>query len=90
MANHELPLLDYRDLERRAMAAYFRSGGVDQPAGGGYVEDYDGKLYVVLNNIRGTLAVYRVRNDGMLKRLRRPPRDLAPDWYQESPNSALY
>jgi hypothetical protein len=51
--------------------------------GGGVVTEYDGKLYVLLTNVRGTLAVYRVRNDGMLKRLRRPPRNLAPDWYEE-------
>ena len=83
MANHELPPLDERDLARRALAAYFRSGGTAQPMGGGDVTEYDGKLYVLLTNVRGTLAVYRVRNDGMLKRLRRPPRNLAPDWYEE-------
>jgi hypothetical protein len=48
-------------------AAYFRSGGFDQPTGGGVVQEYEGKLYVVLSNVRGTLAVYRVRNDVMLK-----------------------
>jgi hypothetical protein len=77
------PPFDERDLSRRALAAYFRSGGLDQPTGGGVVQEYDGKLYVVLSNVRGTLAVYRVRNDGMLKRLHQPPHGLAPDWYEQ-------
>jgi hypothetical protein len=42
------------------------------------VEQYDGHRYVVLQNEQATvpefrLAVYRVKNDGMLKRLRRWP-----------------
>ena len=48
-------------LTQQAMAAYFRSGGFDQPAHGGNVLEHDGKLYVVLSNIKGTLAVYRAR-----------------------------
>ena len=83
MTGAGLPPFDERDLSRRALAAYFRSGGTTQPSGGGIVQDYGGKLYVVLSNVRETLAVYRVRNDGMLRRLRRPPRNLAPDWYEE-------
>jgi hypothetical protein len=78
--------MDNEDLSRRALAAYFRSGGTTQPTGGGVVQEYEGKQYVVLSNVRGTLAVYRVRNDGMLKGLRRPPRELAPDWYDEPPS----
>lgn len=39
---------------------------------------------LVLSNVNGTLAVYRVRNDGMLKGLRRPPRDLAPTGTQKT------
>lgn len=37
------------------------------------LEEHDDRAYVVLRNGRHTLAVYRVRNDGMLKRLKRPP-----------------
>jgi hypothetical protein len=37
------------------------------------VKHDDGRHYVVLRNVRGTLAVYRVRNDQMLKRLKRWP-----------------
>ncbi|MGU3501882.1 hypothetical protein [Mycobacterium sp. C31M] len=64
------------DLTRRAFAAYFRSGGTDQPTRGSGVVERDGKLYVVLGSARGILAVYRVRNDGMLRRMRRWPSDL--------------
>jgi hypothetical protein len=67
------------DLTRRAFAAYFRTERdantvVDQPAASasGLVE-HEGKTYVVLHSARGTLAVYRVRNSGQLKRLRRWP-----------------
>lgn len=60
-----------QDVTRRAFAAYFRSGGIDQPAKSSGVVEHNGKAYVVLENVNGILAVYRVRNDGMLKRLRR-------------------
>ncbi|HZN76213.1 MAG TPA: hypothetical protein VFC00_31675 [Micromonosporaceae bacterium] len=66
------------DLVRRALAAYYRSGGTDTPAGGGSVVEHDGKLYVVLSNVNGTLAVYRVRSSGALKALRRWPEAVAP------------
>jgi hypothetical protein len=39
-------------------------------------EEVDDKDYVVLRNGKGVLAVYRVRHDGMLKRLRRWPAEL--------------
>jgi hypothetical protein len=68
----------------RAFAAYFRSAarnGVpspNQPANDSYVIDLDGKGYVVLRNASGTLAVYRIRTSGVLKELKRWPRDVAP------------
>jgi hypothetical protein len=37
------------------------------------IEAHEGHKYVVLRNVRGALAVYRVRNDGMLKRMKRWP-----------------
>jgi hypothetical protein len=64
------------DLVRRAMAAYFRHGGdiVDQPSrSDSSPVEFDGKDYVVLVNTYHILAVYRLRNDGMLKGLRRWP-----------------
>ncbi len=64
-------------LTRRAFAAYFRSGHSDQPANTSGVQTVDGRRYVVLRNVNGVLAVYRVRNDGMLKGLRRWPSELS-------------
>lgn len=63
-------------LKTRAYAAYFKHEGHDAPqpaeTDSGATE-HGGKQYVALRNRNGMLAVYRVRNDGMLKRLRRWP-----------------
>jgi hypothetical protein len=70
------------ELLGRAYRAYFMTAarsGYDcaQPANDrSGEEEVGGKNYVVLRNVRGVLAVYRVRNDGMLKRLRRWPAEL--------------
>jgi hypothetical protein len=70
------------DYIRRAMAAYFRRAGrtgrmPDQPNTALSWEcDLDRRHYVVLANINGILAVYRVKSDGCLKRLRRWPKAL--------------
>ena len=68
------------EITRRAFSAYFRSGGDDvaQPASSSGPVTHDGKQYVVLDNVNGVLAVYRLRNDGKLKRLRRWPAALEP------------
>lgn len=62
-------------LLRRAFTAWFKAGGpyTDQPSNMSTVEAHASHWYVVLRNVRGTMAVYRVKNDGMLKRLRRWP-----------------
>lgn len=67
--------MDGDDLTRRAFAAYFRTAGpnVDQPASSSGYERVNGRGYVVLRNVRGVLAVYRVRTSGALKRLARWP-----------------
>jgi hypothetical protein len=76
--------MDDEDLTRRAIAAYYRTAkadgvtAIDHPAGGGDVVEHEGKTYVVLANVNGTLAVYRVRTSGQLKRLRRWPAEVAP------------
>jgi hypothetical protein len=58
----------------RALAAYSRAGHADQPSvNDSDVETVDGLDYCVLRNEHGVLAVYRVRNDGMLKGLKRWP-----------------
>ncbi|MBR0568008.1 hypothetical protein J5J83_17945 [Azoarcus sp. L1K30] len=65
------------DILKRAIAGYFRYGDsatTNQPstADSGVVE-HEEKQYAVLRNVNGVLAVYRVRTDGVLKRLKRWP-----------------
>lgn len=63
------------DLTRRALSAWFRSGGTDYPSTqGSGVEQESGLSYVVLRNDGDILAIYRVKNDGLLRRLRRIPK----------------
>jgi hypothetical protein len=61
------------DLIRRAFASWFRTGGIDQPSNASGLVEHDGKQYVVLRNTTGPLAIYRITNQGSLKRLRRWP-----------------
>jgi len=64
------------ELTSRAYAAYFRTEGPEaqQPAEdmSGAVE-HEGLTYVVLRNVNGVLAVYRLRPQGILKRMKRWP-----------------
>lgn len=76
--------MDEQDLLRRAFSAYFRtaqngSESLQQPSSASAVcTTADGRHYVVLRNVSGLLAVYRVRTpDGTLKRLKRWPAELA-------------
>lgn len=68
------------ELLTRALAAYFKFPGeaiLDQPSESlSAVKTHKKKEYVVLANGHRTLAVYRVRTDGVLKRLKRWPSDL--------------
>ena len=69
--------MDDEDLTRRALAAYFRSGGTAQPGRSqSGVRRYRRLVYVILRTGRDVLAVYRVRNDGMLRRMKRWPEEL--------------
>jgi len=66
------------DPVRRAFAAYFKTAEADggipiQPANTSGLRSHDGHDYVVLENANGVLAVYRVRNDGVLRRMKRWP-----------------
>lgn len=71
-------------LARRALAAWYRAdcGGEHDPLAltppvSGVAAEHAGKRYaMVMNGFRVPLAVYRVRNDGVLKRLRQWPRAL--------------
>lgn len=68
-----MPDRDDEELLRRATDAWFRSGGTDQPTAKSDVIEIDGRPYVRLANARGVLAVYRLGEDGQLRRLRRWP-----------------
>lgn len=64
---------DVEDFIRRAYSAYFREKGNDEQP---ILRDSaltvcDELSFVVLRNDRDVKAVYRIRNDGQLKRLRR-------------------
>lgn len=72
-------MLNEPELLRRAFSAYFRAtqdGLHVQPSDVSGVQTVADKSYVVLRNVNGILSVYRVRNDGMLKRLKRWPKSL--------------
>ena len=65
---------DEREVIERAMKAWFQSGGTDQPSNTSEIREHGGKEYVVLENVNGVLAVYRIKNNGALKRLKRWPK----------------
>jgi hypothetical protein len=73
---------DNEPLINRAMSAWWRAGHRESgvappiPANDSYLCELDGRQYVVLHNINGVLAVYRVHNNGQLRLMRRPPRQL--------------
>lgn len=72
------PNQDDDSLISRAFSAYFRghqNRGI--PSNNSEVREIKKKRYVVLENINGILAVYRVRNDGKLKGLKRWPPELS-------------
>jgi hypothetical protein len=75
------PMASDQELIARATRAYFvgtrsRAAEGDYPSNASAVEEHEGKFYVVLRNAKGVVSVYRVRNDGMLKNLKRWPRTL--------------
>ena len=64
------------DYLTRAFAAYFRSGEREQPSNSSSLVEHMGLRYVVLENENGVLAVYRIRNDGILRRMKRWPKEI--------------
>ena len=71
------------DLTRRALAAYFDRSGTGSgwpepgwPTRSSGPQEHDGRQHIVIKDGQEILAVYRLRNDGQLKRLRRWPRAL--------------
>jgi hypothetical protein len=78
---HAPPRLDENELKRRALAGYWRFAKPGEQlaapdATRADVIEVAGLLYVTLTSSGNVLAVFRVRNDGKLKRLVRPPRQL--------------
>lgn len=74
---------DKSDLSNRALAAYFRSasqaGAVPAQPGKPQDIEVDGLRYIVLSNVNGVLAVYRVRivnDEPVLKGLKRWPKEI--------------
>lgn len=72
---------DADSLVARAFSAYQASAKragdqYDMPAFGCCdLEELNERQYIALRNNSKTLAVYRVRNDGILKRLKRIPKE---------------
>jgi hypothetical protein len=64
---------DHSALEARALRAYFLHPHADIPeqptAALTEVCEHDGRTYVVLSNLRGPLAAYAVRSNGLLMRV---------------------
>lgn len=65
------------ELVQRAMAGYFRAGGGQETVSGGVVMEHASHQYVVLTGATGTVCVFRVRNNGPLRRLKRWPPELS-------------
>lgn len=57
------------ELTKRAIRAYLKAGGQDQPGSASGLEVRDGKQFLVLRNAKGTLATYAVTK-GRLRRVR--------------------
>ena len=69
--------MDDEVLINRAVSAWYRYGGFDQPSRPHCsVEEISGRTYVALRNDSGILAVYRLTNKGQLRSLRRFPKEL--------------
>jgi hypothetical protein len=69
---------DETELTARAITAYYNArrklgGAIDAPANTSGLREIDGLAYIVLENVNGVLAVFRLRNDGVLKALKRWP-----------------
>lgn len=57
------------DPVERAKKAWFRAGNTAQPSNGSGIYEADGREYVKLSNVSGTLAVYQIGKSGRLKRM---------------------
>ncbi len=70
---------DEDDVMRRAFKAHYRAVGEygDIPGGSvSQIEEHGERCYAVLRNVRGILRVYRIQDDGRLRRLDRWPKSI--------------
>jgi len=69
-------------VKNRAFAAYFRSAGPGSQQPFEHPDGWiiKGKSYIVLHNNSGMLAVYRIKTDGFLKRLKRVPKPIVQQY----------
>lgn len=72
-----LPAVKLSDPLRRAILAYLKGRAVTLPDETSSVVTLAGLKYAVLRVKGEPLAIYRVRPNGMLKRLKRPPAGLS-------------
>jgi hypothetical protein len=77
----EISPLEFTDMTRRALAAYWQvgAGGAEPSQAMSGECTYQNRGYVVLANSYRVLAVYRVRSNGFLRRLKRWPKALETD-----------
>lgn len=66
-----------KSLVERAITAYLKAGGPDQPGKGSDEVAIDGVVYAVLRNVKGVLAVYKLDSKGILRRVRDIPEGIA-------------
>ena len=59
-----------------SLFAEFKANGLQKELSDFTVEEHGGKFYVVLRNVGGVMAVYRIRNEGILKGLKRWPEEI--------------
>jgi hypothetical protein len=65
------------DLIRRAMAGFFREKLPGDMPASGTMRTIRGLQYIVLRSGAGqVVAIFRLKNDGFLRRMRRPPKAL--------------
>ena len=66
-------------IENRVLAAYFKYSAANsaQPAGSPEFHEIGNREYVTLSNVKGLLACYRIQNNGILRKLPKPPKEIA-------------
>jgi hypothetical protein len=71
--DHNLNDPEEQEYVRRSIVDWFRCGGRDIPSNSSSVQEYKDRYYVELHSVDGTLAVYRIHKNGILKALKRWP-----------------